>query len=105
MDIDIISIEHENCAKMYTSAFKLIKDTELQSFQFNKSPQILACKSTLITWNIEENTVYNACNQTGDIIEYHIVKCKETLELWTRLLNLWKSTIKQALPSAYMILS
>jgi hypothetical protein len=53
--------------------------------------RILACKSNLLTWKIENNKICNFCKTESDTIEHHLVSCPITMEFWSQVRNWWKA--------------
>jgi hypothetical protein len=90
-DTDLLDVKEEDWPNIYQSAFKLTTDTRLQTFQFKITHRILACKSNLFIWKIEQNNICNHCNTEIDTVEHHLVMCKDTLEFWDQIRNWWYS--------------
>ena len=86
-----MTITNEDWAYIYQSAFKLTNDTKIQTFQFKTMHRILACKTNLYIWKIEDNCICNYCKEENDTLEHHLVLCNDTLEFWHQVRNWWKS--------------
>jgi hypothetical protein len=90
-DTNLVDITNDDWRNIYQSAFKLTTDTKIQTFQFKITHRILACKTNLYVWNIEDNCICNYCELEKDTIEHHLVMCTDTLEFWNQIRIWWKS--------------
>jgi hypothetical protein len=83
---------------VYTTPYRLTKDTKVLMFQYKVSHRILACKYKLHIWGIEPNDICNWCNSEKDILEHHLVACPKTLSFWDHVFNWFKTTTLVSFP-------
>ena len=76
---------------IYTCAFRIARETALQSFQHKIINRYIPCRYNLYKWKKSDNDLCNYCNgKNVDTIEHFLVECPRSKEFWSKFFAWWK---------------
>ena len=76
---------------IYTCAFRIARETALQSFQYRIINRYIPCRYNLYKWKKSDDDLCNYCNgKNVDAIEHYLVECPISKEFWSKFFAWWK---------------
>lgn len=77
---------------IFSCAFKVARETALQSFQYKVINRFLPCKSNLFKWKKAESNICDICDGTHiDNIEHFLIQCDVAKDFWEKFFMWWKT--------------
>ena len=86
-------ISNDDWKNIYTRAFKAVRETKIQTFQYKILHRIINCNKKLFDMKIKDSPVCSFCNNV-DSIEHFFFYCQNTRQFWEEFFA-WSNGIYQ----------